>query len=150
MSHAIRPARPEDGPAFVALIRALAEFEQLPGPTDEAAARLLEDAFGPRPRYEILVAELDGQIVAYAITFQTYSTFLARPTLFLEDLFVHPRARRRGIARAMLARLHETARERGCGRFEWMVLDWNVDAQKLYDSIGGQRLGQWVLYRVEV
>src|SRR5438552_18178352 len=94
----IRAARPDDGPSFVALVRALAEFEKLPGPTDEAAARLIEHAFGERPRYELLVVEQAGRIVAYAAFFHTYSTFLARPGLYLEDLFVPPGARGAGIA----------------------------------------------------
>lgn len=144
----IRPARRDDGPAFVELIRALAQFEKLTGPDDAAAARLCADAFAERPRFELLVAESEGDLVAYALFFQTYSTFLARPTLFLEDLFVHPRARRRGLATAMMARLRELAAERGCGRFEWMVLDWNEGAQKLYDGLGAARLDEWRLCRV--
>jgi GNAT superfamily N-acetyltransferase len=99
----VRRALPADGPAFLGLVRALADFEKLPGPDEAAAARLLADAFAEPPRYELWVAELPGEgVVAYAVTFATYSTFLARPTLFLEDLFVHPRARRRGIARRVL------------------------------------------------
>jgi GNAT superfamily N-acetyltransferase len=144
----IRPARPDDGPGFIALVRALADFENLPGPTEEAAARLLDDAFGARPRYELTVAELDGELVAYAVAFETYSTFLARPTLFLEDLFVHPRARRRGVGAALMAALAERARERGCGRFEWMVLDWNVEAQRFYERLGAARLDTWQLFRM--
>jgi len=144
----IRHARESDGPAYVALVRALAEFEKLPGPTDEAAARLLEHAFGDHPHYELHVAELDGELVAYAVTFTTYSTFLAKPGLYLEDLFVHPKARRQGIATQMLARLRELAHERGCGRFEWTVLDWNTDAQKLYEGIGAEAMRQWILCRI--
>ena len=146
----IRPAAPADGPAYIALVRALADFEKLAGPSDEAAARLLADAFGPRPRYELTVADLDGDVCAYAVTFETYSTFLARPTLFLEDLFVHPRARRRGVATALLEHLRARARERGCGRFEWMVLDWNVDAQRLYEGLGAERMETWRLMRITV
>ena len=146
----IRPARPDDGPAYIALVRALAEFEKLPGPTDEAAARLLDDAFGPRPRYELTVAEIDGEVVAYAVTFETYSTFLAKPSLFLEDLFVHPRARRRGVGEALLVALRERARARGCGRFEWMVLDWNVEAQRFYERFGAEKVDTWQLFRVVV
>jgi GNAT superfamily N-acetyltransferase len=144
----IRHARPSDGPAFVALVRALAEFEKLPGPTDEAAERLIEHAFGDRPHYELHVAELDGELVAYAVTFTTYSTFLAKPGLYLEDLFVHPKARRRGIATRILERLREIAKERGCGRFEWTVLDWNTDAMKLYEGVGAEAMRQWVLCRI--
>ena len=150
MTTTVRPATRADAPAFIGLIRALAEFEKLPGPDAGAAARLVEDAFGPRPRYDVLVGELDGDVVAYAIFFATYSTFRARPTLFLEDIFVHPRARRHGVATAVMARLKEIAAERGCGRFEWMVLDWNVDAQALYDGLGAQRLDSWRLYRVDL
>jgi GNAT superfamily N-acetyltransferase len=146
----VRAARREDAPAFLSLIRALAEFVKLPGPDDAAAARLVEDAFGATPRYEVLVAEVDGEVSAYAIFFPTYSTFRARPTLFLEDLFVHPRVRRRGVATAILAHLGELARARGCGRFEWMVLDWNVDAQKLYDGVGARMLNDWRLYRLDL
>jgi GNAT superfamily N-acetyltransferase len=146
----IRLARPADAPAFIALVRALADFEKLPGPDEVAAARLVEHGFGPAPRFELLVAELAGDIVAYALFFSTYSTFRAKPTLFLEDLFVHPRARRRGLATALLARLRALAVERGCGRFEWMVLDWNKDAIALYDGVGARLLGDWRLCRVDL
>jgi GNAT superfamily N-acetyltransferase len=144
----VRLAAPADGPAFIELVRALSVFEKLPGPDPAAAARLLSDAFGPQPRFELHVADLDGRVVGYAVTFQTYSTFLALPSLFLEDLFVHPDARRMGVARALMARLTERARELGCGRFEWFVLDWNTDAQTFYDGLGAQRLDSWRLCRV--
>ena len=142
----VRPAEPADGPAFLALVRALAEFEQLPPPDDAAQARLLEHAFRDK-LYELWVATIAGEVVAYAATFTTYSTFLARPSLYLEDLFVTPSARRRGVASAILARLEAAARERGCGRFEWMVLDWNVDAQALYRGIGASVHSEWRLVR---
>jgi GNAT superfamily N-acetyltransferase len=150
MALTIRRAAPSDGAAYVELVRALAEFEQLPGPDEAASARLLADAFADPPRYQLWVAVLDGDLVAYAVTFETYSTFLARPSLFLEDLFVHPRARRAGVASAMLARLREEAEARGCGRFEWFVLDWNVDAQKLYSRVGAAEQAAWRLWRVEL
>lgn len=144
----VRRAVPADAPAYVALVRALADFEQLPAPDDAAAARLVAHAFATPPRYELWVGELDGEVVAYAVTFETYSTFRALPGLFLEDLFVHPKARRAGIATAMLARLREEAVARGCGRFEWFVLDWNVDAQKLYSRVGAEEHAAWRLWRV--
>jgi GNAT superfamily N-acetyltransferase len=144
----VRRAVPADGPAYVALVRALAEFEQLPPPDPAACERLVADAFANPPRYELWVGELDGDVGAYAVTFMTYSTFLAKPTLFLEDVFVHPRARRHGLATAILARLREEAVARGCGRFEWQVLDWNKDAQALYARIGAEEHSAWRLWRV--
>lgn len=144
----VRAAVPADGPAFVALVRALAEFEKLPAPDEAAAARLVADAFAEPPRYQLWIGELGGEVVAYAATFETYSTFLARPSLFLEDLFVHPRARRAGVASAMLAHLRGVAEARGCGRFEWHVLDWNTDAQKLYAGVGAAEMHDWRLWRV--
>jgi GNAT superfamily N-acetyltransferase len=150
MSLVIRPALPADGPGYIALVRALADFEKLPGPDQTAAQRLVDDLFSTPPRYQLLVAEKGGDLVAYAAFFHTYSTFRGRPTLFLEDLFVHPRVRRQGIASAMMARLRELAEERGCGRFEWMVLDWNAGAQKLYDGLGARQLGEWRLCRLEL
>ncbi len=144
----IRPACPADGPAFLELVSALADFEKLTGPDAGARERLLADAFADPPRYDLWVADDGGRVVAYAVTFATYSTFLARPGLWLEDLFVHPDARRRGIATAMLAHLRGVAEARGCGRFEWNVLDWNVDAQKLYRGIGAEMLDDWRLVRL--
>ena len=150
MSIVIRDARREDAPAIVALIAALAEFESLPGPDADAAARLVEHGFGARRHFESLVAEADGAIVAYAIFFTTYSTFRMRPTLFLEDIFVHPDVRRRGIATKLMETLRALATERGCGRFEWMVLDWNAGAQALYAKLGAKQLADWRLCRVDL
>jgi GNAT superfamily N-acetyltransferase len=144
----IRRARPSDGPAYLELVQALADFEKLPGPDDGARRRLIDHAFSEPPKYELWVAEDGGRVVAYAVTFPTYSTFLGRPGLWLEDLFVHPDARRRGIATAMLAYLRQVAEGRGCGRFEWNVLDWNVDAQTLYRGIGADLLQEWRLVRL--
>jgi len=146
----VREARREDAPGILALVRALAEFEQLEGPDDAAAARFVEHGFGPRPSFEALVAEEGGTLVAYAIFFTTYSTFRMRPTLFLEDLFVRPDVRRRGVATAMMARLRALAAVRGCGRFEWMVLDWNAGAQALYAKLGARQLPEWRLCRVDL
>ncbi len=145
----IRPALAADGERIVELIRLLARFEKLPEPDDEAARRLCADAF-EAGRLELWVAEEAGEVVAYAACFTSYSTFRARPTLFLEDLFVHPAARRRGVASALLARLRREAEARGCGRFEWMVLDWNVDAQRLYSGIGATMLPEWRLVRIDL
>jgi GNAT superfamily N-acetyltransferase len=145
----IRPARPDDVPAIIALATLLAEFEKLPPPDAEAVARLTEDAFGGG-KLELWVATSGDAVAAYAALFSTYSTFLCRPSLFLEDLFVHPDHRRQGIARAMLTRLKDEALRRGCGRFEWLVLDWNQGARDLYESFGAALHEPWRLYRVDL
>jgi ribosomal protein S18 acetylase RimI-like enzyme len=146
----VRPARREDGPAFVALVRALAAFEQLPGPTDEAAARLCEHAFAAQPHYRLLVAETTPRgLCAYAAYFFNYSTFLAQPSLYLEDLFVHPDMRGRGVGNALMRRLAKVAVEHDCGRFEWTVLDWNERAQRYYRALGARHLPEWQIYRMD-
>jgi len=143
----IRAAMPEDASSFVALVQALADYESLPAPDEAAKQRLIDDAFGDPPKYELRVAELEGDVVAYAAIFETYSTFLAKPSLYLEDLFVHPDARRRGVATAMMAHLEQLARDRGCGRFEWSVLDWNTGAQDFYKGLGAEIKDDWKLVR---
>jgi len=145
----IRPAQPSDIPSVVTLIRALADFEHLPGPDRAAAQRLQEHAFGPTPRYELLVAEQDLDVVGYAAFFMTYSTFLARPSLYLEDLFVRPESRRLGVGKAFLQELAALAVARECGRFEWAVLDWNVAAQDFYAALGAELLDDWRICRVD-
>jgi GNAT superfamily N-acetyltransferase len=142
----IRAAEPRDLPSVVGLVRALADFEKLPGP-DEAAARRLIDDFAAG-RYSLFVAEAGDDIVGYALYFFTYSTFLARPSLYLEDLFVHPSARGRGVGERFMRALANEAERRGCGRFEWTVLDWNVDAQKFYRRLGAEILPSWWICRV--
>jgi GNAT superfamily N-acetyltransferase len=149
LAHVLRPAEPRDLDQVVALIRELAAFEKLPGPDDAAAARFAKDAVGPERRCELEVAEVNGEIVAYAVWFMTYSTFLARPSLYLEDLYVRPDRRGHGIGAALLARLAGVAVARGCGRFEWMLLDWNTRAQEFYRSVGARILGEWQLCRVD-
>jgi GNAT superfamily N-acetyltransferase len=144
----IRRAQREDAGTLLELIRALAEYEHLPPPDTEAGARLIEHAFGPQPRFEAYLAELEGTAVGYAIVFETYSTFLARPTLCVEDLFVRPEARRRGVGGALLRHLAAAAVERGCGRMEWTVLDWNELAQDVYRRVGAEQLDEWRLCRL--
>jgi GNAT superfamily N-acetyltransferase len=145
----IRPATLADIPAVVSLIRALADFEKLPGPDADAEARFARDFATQPPRFELLVGERAGEVIAYALYFMTYSTFLARPSLYLEDLFVRPDQRSLGIGRAMLERLAKIAVERECGRFEWTVLDWNVRAQDFYRSLGARILPEWQVCRVD-
>jgi GNAT superfamily N-acetyltransferase len=151
----IRRAERADFPALFQLIVALADFEALPPPDAEAQARLLHDGWpedGTPPRFEVRLAEVtaDGttQAVGYAITFETYSSFLARPTLYLEDLFILPSHRRLKIGKTMLDTLVAEATRRGCGRLEWVVLDWNTEAQRFYDRFGAKHLTEWQTYRV--
>jgi GNAT superfamily N-acetyltransferase len=143
----VRRAAAADGAALLDLVDALADYERLARPDAEARRRLLRDAFGPSPRFEAWLLETGGEPVGYAIVFETYSSFLARPTLFLEDLFVVPARRRAGIGRAAMRVLAAEARRRGCGRMEWMVLNWNEPALAFYDGLGAERLA-WTSYRL--
>lgn len=145
----LRAPRAHELPEVVALIRALADFEKLPGPDEAAAARFAADYGATPPRFELLVAEQGGRLVAYALFFPTYSTFRAQPSLFLEDLFVLPEARGQGLGTALLGELARLAEERGCGRFEWLVLDWNVGAIEVYRRLGAAVLPEWRLCRIE-
>lgn len=145
----IRRAEPADGAAYIELVRGLAAFAGLEAPSEGAAQRLLHDAFGPNPRYELVVVEVAREVVAYAAFFETYSTFRAQPSLYLEDLFVRPEARGRGIGKGLLVHLARLALERGCGRFEWSVLDWNEGAVRFYASLGARRLESWRLCRLD-
>jgi len=146
----VRKATAADGPAVLALIRALAHFESLDPPTAEAEGRILRDAFADPPRFELWVAEESAELVAYAVCFTTYSTFRGQPTLFLEDLFVHPKARCKGVATAMMKHLRGEAEAHGCGRFEWMVLNWNQNAIALYEKLGAEVLPDWRLCRIDL
>ena len=145
----VRPATHADGDTWLALVDALADYEKLARPTPEARQRLLRDAFGPEPhRIQVYIAEAEGRAVAYAITCETYSSFLALPTLYLEDLFVIPDARRLGVGRAIFRYLAGEAVRRGCGRMEWVVLDWNQLAIGFYDKLGARHLEEWHTYRL--
>ena len=145
----IRRAESPDAGTLIALITALAEFEHLPPPDGEARERLVAHGFGEQPNFEAWLAEWDGVPVGYAFLFETYSTFLARPTLYLEDLFVLPAYRSRGIGKALLRFCIQMAQERGCGRMEWTCLDWNTSAQKIYEGLGAKRMSEWYLYRLD-
>lgn len=143
----VRRARRADGPELLRLIDALADYEKLKKPTRAARARLLADAFGARPRFEALLAFEGGVAVGYAIVFETYSSFLAKPTLYLEDLFVLPDHRGRKIGLRLIRHCRAEARRRGCGRMEWTVLDWNRLAIDFYERLGAKHMKEWLLYR---
>jgi len=145
----VRPATPADGDTWLVLVDGLADYEKLDRPTPEARGRLLRDAFGPGPhRIQVYMAEVEGRAVAYAITCETYSSFLALPTLYLEDIFVLPDARRYGVGRTMIRYLAGEALRRGCGRMEWVVLDWNQLAIDFYEKLGARRMKEWYTYRL--
>jgi GNAT superfamily N-acetyltransferase len=149
MSGTIRRATAADADALLALVDALAEYEKLPPPAADARDRLLNDAFGPRPRFDVLFAEAEGALAGYALFFETYSSFLARPTLYLEDLFVRPERRGGGHGLRLFRAVAAEARRRGCGRMEWAVLKWNQLAIDFYDRLGGAALDGWQVYRLE-
>ena len=144
----IRSATPADVPLVLDLIRGLAEYERLAHECVATEALVREALFSPRPDAEVLVAELDGAPAGFALFFHNFSTFLARRGLYLEDLFVRPEHRGRGVGRALLARLAAIALERGCGRFEWAVLDWNRDAIAVYERLGAVPMHDWTVYRL--
>jgi GNAT superfamily N-acetyltransferase len=144
----LRPAALRDLEAIVSLIGELAAFEQLTHLLEVTPAKLRPHLFGERPVAECLVAEADQQIVGFALFFTNFSTFLAKPGLYLEDLYVQPAQRGCGIGRALLQRLGALAVERGCGRFEWSVLDWNVDAIRFYEQMGATVMPDWRICRV--
>jgi len=144
----IRRANREDAPTLLSLICGLADFEQLPRPSQEAQARLVEHGFGAQPRFEVFLAYVQEQAVGYTISFETYSTFLARPTFFLEDIFVLPQFRKHGAGLALFQNCLNEAKRRECGRMEWMVLDWNAGAISFYERLGAKRLGEWLPYRL--
>lgn len=147
----LRPLTREHASAFCQLVIALAEFEKLPPPDETAQARLVEDALGAKPRIEVWLAFVneDTAPCGYMILVETYSSFLALPTLYLEDLFVLPERRKAGVGGTLLKKVVSLAHERGCGRVEWTALDWNVNAQQVYEQrIGAKRMSEWLLYRM--
>ena len=135
-------------PTFVDLINALADYEELDRPSDDAVERLQADAFRDPPRFEAFIAYLDDEPVGYAICFETYSSFLAKPTMYLEDLFVLDGKREHGVGSALFDHVLKMARERGCGRMEWQVLDWNQLARDFYHHREAQWMKQWLPYRI--
>jgi GNAT superfamily N-acetyltransferase len=140
---ALRPATPADVPVILACIRRLAEYERLAHECIATEAQLHETLFGASPAAEVVLAFAGDDPAGFALWFQSYSTFLARPGLYLEDLFVYPQHRGRGLGRQLLRHLARVAVERGYGRVEWSVLDWNVDAIGFYRSIGAELLDDW-------
>lgn len=148
MTVTIRFAERSDVPVISELIRGLARYEKLEHEVTMTEERLDESLFGPKPYAETLLAEEDGKAVGFALFFHNFSTFLAKPGIYLEDLFVVPEERGRGIGRALLERLAQIAVERDCGRLEWAVLDWNRDAIGFYEQLGAKPNSEWTVYRL--
>jgi len=144
----IRPATRDDVAAIAELIRGLARYEKLEKDVVMTEALLDKALFGDRQYAEVLLAEDDGRRVGFALFFHNFSTFLGRPGIYLEDLFVLPEHRGRGVGRTLLTRLAQTAVERDCGRLEWSVLDWNRDAIGFYERIGARPNSEWTVYRL--
>ncbi|HBL11281.1 MAG TPA: GNAT family N-acetyltransferase [Cyanobacteria bacterium UBA11162] len=144
----IRPANPTDVPILFELIQALAHYEKLSHTVTGNTDALKEHLFGAKPYAEAIVAECCGQAVGFGLFFPNYSTFLTKPGIYVEDLFVLPEWRRKGIGKAMLAYIAELAVSRGCGRLEWSVLDWNEAAIAFYERLGASVLPDWRICRV--
>ena len=148
MTLEIRFAERVDVPVILRLIKALSVYEKLEDKVVATEEKVDRALFGGRPYAETIIAELDGKPVGFALFFHNFSTFLAQPGIYLEDLFVEPEQRGAGIGRALLARLAQIAAERECGRLEWAVLDWNKDAIGFYERLGAAPNDEWTVYRL--
>jgi GNAT superfamily N-acetyltransferase len=144
----IRTARVEDVPIILQLIRDLATYERAPNEVTATEEQLVEVLFGPRPSAEVMLAFEEDIAVGFAVFFHNFSTWLGRPGLYLEDLFVKPEVRGKGYGRALLVHLAKIARERGCARMEWAVLDWNDPAIQFYHKLGAAPMDEWTVFRL--
>ena len=144
----IRAATENDVATILALIKELAEYEHLSHEVEATADDIRKSLFGDRPVAEALIGEADGIAVSFALFFYNFSTFLGKPGIYLEDLYVKPQYRSHGFGRRMLAHIARLAKERNCGRFEWSVLDWNEPAIRTYDRLKARPMKEWILYRL--
>ncbi len=144
----IREATEEDVLLILSFVRELAEYERLPHEVVASEETLRDNLFGEHPYAEVLIANQDEAPAGFALFFHNFSTFLGRPGIYLEDLYVRPESRGAGIGRALLARLAGLAKERGCGRLEWSVLDWNEPSIGFYKKLGAVAMDDWTVYRV--
>jgi GNAT superfamily N-acetyltransferase len=144
----IRPATPTDVPVIAQLIRDLAEYERMSHAVEMTEETLCEHLFGERRYAEVLLAETDGNVAGFALFFYTFSTFVCKPCIYLEDLFVKPEFRGKGFGKGLLIALAKLAKERNCGRVEWSVLNWNEPSIQFYKSLGAKPMDEWSVYRV--
>ena len=144
----IRTADEKDVPVIFSLIKELAEYEKLSDQISTSEKQLRETLFGDERFVEVLIAEFDGMMVGYALFFKNFSTFLGKPGIYLEDLYVKPEMRGKGIGKALLDRIISTAKQRNYGRVEWSVLDWNEPAIDFYLKIGAKPLNDWTIFRL--
>jgi len=144
----IRTATPEDVPIILQLIHDLATYERAPDEVTATEEQLNQVLFGPRPAAEVVLALEGDAPVGFAVFFHNFSTWLGRPGLYLEDLFVKPEERGKGYGRALLVHLARIARDRGCGRMEWAVLDWNETAIQFYQALGAKPMHEWTVFRL--
>lgn len=144
----ISPATPADVPLILSLINDLAEYEKLRHESVATETSIHEALFGPKPHAEAVIARFDGEPAGFALFFHNFSTFLGKPGLYLEDLFVRPAYRGRAIGKSLLSHLASLAVQRNCGRFQWQVLDWNRPSRDFYESLGAQADPAWVNYRM--
>ena len=145
----IRPATPQDTRLILEFIHDLAEYERAPEQAVATETDILRDGFGTDPKFKCVIAEWDSQPAGFAFYFYNYSTWQGRPGLYLEDLFVRPAFRAKGIGKALLVHLAQVAVSENCGRFQWQVLDWNQPAIDFYESLGARKLSEWITMRVE-
>jgi GNAT superfamily N-acetyltransferase len=145
----IRPATASDVPLIQQFIRDLAEYEREPEAAIATQEDLLRDGFGPEPKYRCVIAEWSGEPAGFAFFFYNYSTWQGKPGLYLEDLFVKPSFRGKGIGKSLLLHLAKIAAAENCGRFQWQVLDWNTPAIDFYKSLGAEMMSAWLTMRVE-
>ena len=144
----IRPATRADAPVIASLVRELADYEKLLDDAKATAEDFLRELESPNPVIHVLIAEWEGSPCGFALYFFNFSTFVGRPGLYLEDLFVRPEQRKHGIGRALLRALARIATQRGCGRMEWAVLDWNEPALRFYKSLDARQMNEWIIHRL--
>jgi len=148
MNTTIAPVTPDEVPILLELIRELARFEKLEHEVEATPELFHQALFGPQPAAGALLARGDGEVAGYAIYYFTFSTFVGRPGIWLEDVYVRPPFRRRGLGQALIQAVARIGRERGCGRYEWTALNWNEPALKIYRGLGAKTMDEWVLLRL--